>query len=131
MRRSVSVALIGAGVPGLCAAHELKTEGQRVRTNSVARGVRPAQSRPGSRDRLRQPLPSSAHQPPQTAHGILGLPILETRKWGPENVPAVLWFLNKFAREFGLVELTRFNAEVVRVMSRESFEAVVVCTRNF
>lgn len=62
----------------------------------------------------------------------------------------VLWFLNRFADEFGLHELTRFGSEVVRVervgerseswvvesrsadsesgLSREVFEAVVVCS---
>nr|XP_048329143.1 flavin-containing monooxygenase FMO GS-OX5-like [Ziziphus jujuba var. spinosa] len=65
------------------------------------------------------------------------------------NQEEMLWFLNKFADDFGLVELVRFNSEVVRVeqieerdkewsvewrtrgcdsVSREVFESVVVCT---
>ncbi|XP_062115686.1 flavin-containing monooxygenase FMO GS-OX5-like isoform X3 [Humulus lupulus] len=166
MGRSVSVGVIGAGVAGLCAARELKSEGHRVVV--FEKGDRiggtwvydpRVESDPLSLDSARDIVHGSLYRAlrtnlPRQLMGFLDYPFSKRQNGDSRTFPGheeVLWFLTKFAHDFGLVGLVRFNTEIVRVgrvgerngewlvesMTRgsdsvsEVFEAVVVCTGNF
>ncbi|KAL2511459.1 Flavin-containing monooxygenase FMO GS-OX-like 3 [Abeliophyllum distichum] len=159
MVKSLKVAVIGAGVAGLASARELGREGHHVvvyeksdqlggtwvydpRVDSDPLGVDP------NRKIVHSSLYSSlcANFPRQ----LMGFSdyTFQIRKNGElKTFPGheeVLKFLNEFAMDFGLVELIRFNTEVVRVervndqwmiksrrmsglILEEAFDAVVVC----
>ncbi|KAL2511476.1 Flavin-containing monooxygenase FMO GS-OX-like 3 [Abeliophyllum distichum] len=161
MEKSLKVAVIGAGVAGLAAARELRREGQKVvvvyeksdqlggtwvydpRVESDPLGLDP------NREIVHGSLYSSlCTNLPRQLMSFSDYPF-EIRKNGelrtfPDH-EEVLEYLNKFARDFGLVELIRFNTEVVRVQRvndqwivgsrsttsdlslEEAFDAVVVC----
>ncbi|RDY04277.1 Flavin-containing monooxygenase FMO GS-OX-like 3, partial [Mucuna pruriens] len=87
---------------------------------------------------------------PRQLMGFLDYPFPNRENGDSRTFPGheeVLWFLNRFADEFELRGLTRFGSEVVRVervdeswvvesrtrdlLSRESFQAVVVCSGHF
>ncbi|KAK7243396.1 hypothetical protein RIF29_38191 [Crotalaria pallida] len=168
MSRSLKTAVIGAGVAGLAAARELRREGHEVtvfektdhlggtwsyepRTDSDPVGVDP------TRETIHTSLYFSLRTNlPRQLMGFLDYPFPDREKGDLRTFPGheeVLWFLMKFAEEFGLRELIRFETEVVRVervegmseseswvvesrnrdslLSRESFEAVVVCSGHF
>ncbi|PON84802.1 Flavin monooxygenase-like [Trema orientale] len=167
MGPSVSVAVIGAGVAGLCAARELKSEGHRVVLFEKASCIGGTwaydprvESDPLSLDPDREIVHGSLYRSlrtnlPRQLMGFSDYPFVKRQNGDPRTFPGheeVLRFLNEFATEFGLVELGRFNTEVVRVtrvgtrsdkwlvesktrgsdsVSREVFEAVVVCAGNF
>lgn len=171
MAPSLNVAVIGAGPAGLCAARELHREGHRVvvfeksdqvggtwrydqRTDSDPLGVDP------SREIVHGSMYLSLRTNlPRQLMGFLDYPFPECRENGdPRTFPGheeVLWFLNKFADDFGLRELIRFNTEVVRIervegkmdewvvesksrrggecdsVVQDVFRAVVVCSGHF
>ncbi|KAI9115387.1 hypothetical protein K1719_013706 [Acacia pycnantha] len=165
MARSVKVAVIGAGVSGLVAARELEREGHQVvvfekshriggtwaydpRTESEPLGVDP------NREIIHSSLYLSMRtNVPRQLMGYLDYPFVKRETGDQRTFPGheeVLRFLDGFAEEFGILELTRFESEVVRVelvrerkeegwlvewrsrgsesLSRETFEAVVVCS---
>ncbi|KAF4347099.1 hypothetical protein G4B88_025142 [Cannabis sativa] len=167
MSRSLNVAVIGAGVAGLCAARELKTQGHRVTIFEKANQIggtwaydTRVESDPLSLDPTREIVHGSLYRSlrtnlPRHLMGFLDYPFEKRPNGDSRTFPAhreVLCFLTKFANEFGLVELVRFNSEIVRVervgerndewlvesitrgcdsVSGEVFEAVVVCSGNF
>ncbi|KAK7323352.1 hypothetical protein VNO77_26823 [Canavalia gladiata] len=165
MPSTLKVAVIGAGVAGLAAARELSREGLEVvvfektdhlggtwkydpRTDSDPIGVDP------NREVVHTSLYNSLRTNlPRQLMGFLDYPFPNREKGDPRTFPGheeVLWFLNKFADEFGLRALIRFGTEVVRVervggrsdswvvewrtrdsVRKENFEAVVVCSGHF
>ncbi|KAK4285404.1 hypothetical protein QN277_002104 [Acacia crassicarpa] len=170
MVQSLTVAVIGAGVAGLCAARELLREGHTVvvfeksdqiggtwrydpRTDSDPIGIDP------TREVVHGSLYLSLRTNlPRQLMGFLDYPFPENRENGdPRAFPGheeVLWFLNKFADDFGIRELIRFNREVLRIervdgrndkwiieskshdgggdsLFQEFFQAVVVCSGHF
>lgn len=170
MERSVRVAVIGAGVAGLCAARELLREGHRVVIFEKADRVGGAwiydpriESDPLGIDPTRETVHSSLYRSlrtnlPRQLMGFLDYPLPKREDGDPRAFPGheeMHWFLNKFANDFGLVELVKFNTEVIRVArvdqqridewlvesvtrenssvtaNREVFEAVIVCTGIF
>ncbi|KAI4323508.1 hypothetical protein L6164_023106 [Bauhinia variegata] len=124
MDRSVKVAVIGAGYLGSPRASTGRSPGRR----------------PREKPPHRRPL-----------MGFLDYPFSKEETGDRRTFPGheeVLRFLDKFAKEFGLHSLIRFNTEVVRVeqvngewavesktqgsvSERETFEAVVVCTGRY
>lgn len=170
MVRSVRAAVIGGGVAGLCAARELQLEGHRVVIFEKADRLGGTwvydpriESDPLGVDPTREIVHSSLYRSlrtnlPRQLMGFLDYPLPKREDGDPRSFPGheeMLWFLNRFADDFGLVELVKFNTEVVRVArvdpersdgwlvesvtreggpltaSREVFEAVVVCTGTF
>ncbi|KAI4323517.1 hypothetical protein L6164_023115 [Bauhinia variegata] len=166
MNRSVKVAVIGAGVSGLSAARELQREGHRVVVFEKHHRIGGAwvydprtESDPLSVDPNRETIHSSLYLSlrtnlPRPLMGFLDYPFSKEETGDPRTFPGheeVLRFLDKFADEFGLHSLIRFNTEVVRVeqidsdwvvesnprgsasgsQERETFEAVVVCTGHY
>ena len=168
MGRTVRVAVIGAGPFGLCAARELQREGHRVvvfekrdRIGGTWAYDPRTESDPLSRDPAREIVHGSLYRNlrtnlPRQLMSFSDYPFSKREGGDPRSFPGheeVLRFLNEFARDFGLVELVRFETEVVRVarvgrrkdewlvetrttrgndsVSREVFEAVVVCCGNF
>ncbi|KAL5543691.1 hypothetical protein UlMin_007475 [Ulmus minor] len=167
MTRSIRVAVIGAGVAGLCAARELQTEGHQVvvfekldRLGGTWVYDPNIESDPLGLDPNREIVNGNIYSSlranlPRQIMGFSDYPFSKRENGDPRTFPCheeVLWFLNKFAEDFGLAELTRFNSEIVRVgrvggrreewlvefrtrgsdsVSRESFGAVVVCSGNF
>ncbi|XP_054814792.1 flavin-containing monooxygenase FMO GS-OX-like 4 isoform X2 [Prosopis cineraria] len=168
MVQSATVAVIGAGVAGLCAARELLREGHTVvvfeksdqiggtwkydpRTESDPLGIDP------TREVVHSSLYLSLRTNlPRPLMGFLDYPFPENRENGdPRTFPGheeVLWFLNKFADDFGIGELIRFNREVLRIervdarndkwviqsksrggdsLFQDFFQAVVVCSGHF
>ncbi|CAL0326244.1 unnamed protein product [Lupinus luteus] len=165
MSQSLKTAVIGAGVAGLSAARELLREGHIVtvfekadhlggtwfydpRTDSDPIGLDP------NRETIHTSLYLSLRTNlPRQLMGFLDYPFPDRDSGDHSAFPGhqeVLWFLNKFAEEFGLIELVRFNTEVVRVervegksefwvvesrsldsLRQEIFEAVVVCSGHF
>ncbi|PIN20862.1 Flavin-containing monooxygenase [Handroanthus impetiginosus] len=164
MAPPLTVAVIGAGVAGLATARALKVEGHRVIVYEKSNRLGGTwvynprvESDPLSLDPNREIVHSSLYQSlctnlPRQLMGFSDYPF-NTRKYGDlRTFPGheeVLEFLNEFASEFGLVELIRFETEVVRVDradlrsdkwvvesrsgkstelgSEEVFDAVVVC----
>ena len=167
MKHSRKVAVIGAGVSGLTAARELHQEGHIVvvfEKNDRIGGTwvydPQTESDPLGVDPNREIVHSSLYLSlrtnlPTQLMGFLDYPFVKRENGDPRTFPChneVLCFLEKFAEEFGLHKLTRFNTKVVRVermeekkdewvvesksrgsemVTREVFEAVVVCSGHF
>ncbi|KAH7528070.1 hypothetical protein FEM48_Zijuj05G0032600 [Ziziphus jujuba var. spinosa] len=168
MGRSVRAAVIGAGVAGLCAARELQRQGLKVVIFDKADRIGGTwiydpriESDPLGLDPTREIVHSSLYRSlrtnlPRQLMGFLDYPFPNRQNGDPRPFPGheeVLYFLNKFADDFGLRELVKFNSEIVRVapvdetkndewlvewrtrgsdsLSREVFDAVVVCVGNF
>ncbi|KAL1540100.1 aliphatic glucosinolate S-oxygenase [Salvia divinorum] len=159
----LKVAVIGAGASGLVTARALKTEGHRVvvyekseRLGGTWAYDPRVESDPLSLDPDREIVHSSLYRSlrtnlPRQLMGFSDYPF--STDGDPRTFPGhreVLRFINKFATEFGLVELIRFDAEVVRVervdsrndqwlvesrnretSSNELFNAVVVCNGHY
>lgn len=159
------VAVIGAGVAGLAAARALKTEGLDVVVYEKSDKIGGTwaydprvESDPLSLDPNRKIVHSSLYQSlrsnlPRQLMGFSDYPFSTKRNGDPRTFPGheeVLQFLNEFAADFGLVELIRFETEVVRVErvdmrndqwvveSRnyevsfsELFTAVVICNGHY
>ncbi|MED6146480.1 hypothetical protein PIB30_034802 [Stylosanthes scabra] len=159
-RRSVKVAVIGAGVSGLVAARELQREQHDVVVYEQNDGVGGnwiydprTESDPLSLDPNRETVHSSLHVSlrtnlPRALMSFTDYPFLRTES-DPRTFPRhdeVLRYLNRFADEFGVRGVTRFNTRVSRVervkeewvvesvtrgsesVSREVYEAVMVCS---
>ncbi|XP_058106300.1 flavin-containing monooxygenase FMO GS-OX-like 3 [Magnolia sinica] len=166
MARSCKVAVIGAGVSGLVAARELVREGHRVvvfeksdriggtwvydpRVESDPLGLDP------SREIVHGSLYLSLRTNlPRQLMSFLDFPFTATGNGDSRTFPRheeVLAYIEDFTAEFGLLELIRFGAEVVRVSSvdmrninewvvewrtqgsdsipeSEIFDAVVICS---
>ncbi|KAJ1413548.1 Flavin monooxygenase FMO [Sesbania bispinosa] len=160
MNRSLKVAVIGAGVSGLVAARELHRERHNVvvfEQNDSVGGTWAydprTESDPLCLDPNRETVHSSLYASlrtnlPRALMSFRDYPFLRTDT-DPRTFPGhdeVLRFLDRFADEFGIRELTRFSTRVVRVermeeewvvesltggsesVTREVFEAVVVCS---
>ncbi|KAJ7982335.1 Flavin-containing monooxygenase [Quillaja saponaria] len=163
MGQAVKVAVIGAGVAGLYTARELQREGHQVvvfernhrlggvwlydpRTESDPIGIDP------TREIIHSSLyPNMRTNLPRQVMCFTDYPFPRRETGDPRTFPVheeVLWFLNKFAEDFELTELIRFNTEVVRVervdkkkdkwvvesntrgsdsLGQEVFQAVVIC----
>ncbi|XP_028757449.1 flavin-containing monooxygenase FMO GS-OX-like 2 [Neltuma alba] len=165
MARPVKVAVIGAGVSGLVAARELQREGHRVvvfeknhRIGGTWAYDPRTESDPLGVDPNREIIHSSLYlcmrtNLPRQLMGCLDYPFVKRETGDQRTFPGheeVLRFLDGFAEEFGIHELTRFESEVARValagegkedgwsvewrrrgsesLTRETFEAVVVCS---
>ncbi|WVY99774.1 hypothetical protein V8G54_025844 [Vigna mungo] len=166
MSHPLRVAVIGAGVAGLAVARELRREGLDVfvfeksyHLGGTWRYDQRIDSDPVGSDPNREVVHTSLYRSLQTnlprqLMGFLDYPFPDRPDGDSRTFPGheeVLWFLNKFADEFGLVGLIRFGWEVVRVervagrsdswvvesrtcdsvLSREIFGAVVVCSGHF
>ncbi|KAL2326425.1 hypothetical protein Fmac_025483 [Flemingia macrophylla] len=160
MTRSVKIAVIGAGVSGLVAARECQRESHNVVVFEQNDGVGGnwaydprTESDPLSLDPTRETVHASLYLSLRTN---LPRPLMSLRDYpslrsghDPRMFPSheeVLRFINRFAEEFGIREVTRFGTRVVRIarekegwvveslvrgsgsVSREIFEAVVVCS---
>lgn len=160
MNRSVKVAVIGAGVSGLVVARELKRQhhnvvvfeqNDRIGGNWIYNPK--TESDPLSLNPNRETVHSSLYislrtNLPRQLMSFRDYPFSKSES-DPRTFPGhdeVLRFLDRFADEFGIIELTRFGAKVVRVergeegwmiewwsrgsglVTREVFEAVVVCS---
>ncbi|GAA0143889.1 oxygenase [Lithospermum erythrorhizon] len=169
MAKSLKVAVIGAGPAGLVAARELQREGHQVvvyekasrlggiwvydaNVESDLLGIDPNRKivQSGLYHSLRTNLP-------RDLMSFSDYPFAIRENGDSRNFPKheeVLWFLEKFAEEFRLIGLMRFETEVVRVeqvggggdamggewvvesrnggsLKEEVFEAVVVCNGHF
>jgi cation diffusion facilitator CzcD-associated flavoprotein CzcO len=160
MNRSVKVAVIGAGVSGLVVARELKRENHNVvifeQNNRIGGNWifdPKTESDPLSIDPNRETVHSSLYislrtNLPRQLMSFRDYPFVSSES-DPRMFPGhdeVLRFLDRFADEFGIKELTRFDTRVIRVergeegwmieslsrgselVTREVFEAVVVCS---
>ncbi|WJX87227.1 aliphatic glucosinolate S-oxygenase [Trifolium repens] len=160
MNRSVKVAVIGAGVSGLVVARELKRENHNVlvfeQNNRIGGNWiydPKTDSDPLSIDPNRETVHSSLYislrtNLPRQLMSFRDYPFVKSET-DPRMFPGhdeVLRFLDRFADEFGIKELTRFDTRVIRVergekgwmveslsrgselVTREVFEAVVVCS---
>ncbi|XP_039063636.1 flavin-containing monooxygenase FMO GS-OX-like 3 [Hibiscus syriacus] len=166
MGESYKVAVIGGGIAGLLTARELKREGHHVTVFEKANKVggtwlydpRVETDQLGL-DRNREIVHSSLYRSlrvnlPRQVMGFLDYPFTKKEGGDPRHFPGheeVLRFLEDFARDFGLLELIRFEHDVVRVervdetshewvvesrtrdgeskweLNEEVFEAVVIC----
>lgn len=168
MLRSVKVAVIGAGVSGLATARELQREGHQVvvfEKNNRVGGTwvydPKTESDPLGVDPNRETVHSSLYYSlrtnlPRQIMGFYDYPFAKRESGDQRTFPGhqeVLHFLENFARDVGIVELTRFESEVVRVehvgkrkdegwvvewrspgsesLAQETFEAVVVCSGHY
>ncbi|KAL8552771.1 hypothetical protein ACS0TY_001453 [Phlomoides rotata] len=129
---SRTVAVIGAGAAGLCAALELRREGHSVvvyeRENKVG-GIwaytPETELDPMGSDPARRVVHSSLYASlrtnlPREVMGFRVYPFVASRKPGrdPRRFPChgeVLEYLRDFAQEFGLEEMMRFGMEVWHV----------------
>ncbi|XP_073061225.1 flavin-containing monooxygenase FMO GS-OX5-like isoform X1 [Primulina eburnea] len=158
----MEVAVIGAGVSGLATARALKSSGHRIvvfeKLNQLGGtwSFDPrVESDPLGLDPTREIVHGSLYKSlctnlPRQLMGFSDYPFPESKNGcSGDYFPGheeVLKFLTDFAAEFGLVELIRFDCEVVRVeqvdsrndrwliesicsnqKSEEIFDAVVVC----
>ncbi|KAL9254293.1 Flavin-containing monooxygenase FMO GS-OX-like 1-like protein [Drosera capensis] len=161
----VAVAVIGAGAAGLVAARELKREGHGVTVfekSGKVGGIWVYDPQVDSDDPIRgEETQLQVHSSmylslrtnlPRPLMGFSDFPLTEESHYGdPRMFPGhheVLSFLNHFAAEYGLLDLIRFNTEVVRVessltengrrwvvdavasggiYSKDVFDAVVIC----
>ncbi|KAI3416822.1 Flavin-containing monooxygenase, partial [Psidium guajava] len=168
-KRSVKAAVIGAGMSGLVAARELRREGHQVvvfERGSEVGGTwvydPRVESDPLGLDPAREVVQSSMYKSlrvnlPRPIMGFSDYPFGANQSAGvdPRQFPGheeVLRFLRGFAEDFGVVELVRFEHEVVRVervvegrndewvvewrtrdgeACSEVFEAVVVCNGKY
>lgn len=122
--------MIGAGVSGICAARELQQEGHGVVI--LEKGSRLGglwiydpriHSDPTGVDPTREIVHRSADRSmrsnlPRHLMCFLDYPFPTRENGDPRLFPgheAVVWFLNKYAEDHNLVELVRFNTEVVGV----------------
>ncbi|GMH00606.1 hypothetical protein Nepgr_002445 [Nepenthes gracilis] len=130
MVRSLTVAVIGAGVAGLLAARELQREGHRVvvyEKSSKLGGLWAYDPRVESDELGLDPGREIVHGSiylslrtnlPRELMSFSDFRLTEREYGDPRTFPGhkeVLSFLEDFAREFGLIELIRFKTEVVRV----------------
>ncbi|GAA0158568.1 oxygenase [Lithospermum erythrorhizon] len=159
MALSVKVAVIGAGASGLLVARELQREGHNnivvyekaSRLGGLWLYDPRTESDPLSVDPNREIVHSSLYSSlrtnlPREVMDFSDFPFVVREDGDRRNFPRheeVLKFLENFARDFGLVDLIRFNEEVVKikqndgdwvvesrnggVYSKEMFKAVVVC----
>ncbi|KAI4311659.1 hypothetical protein MLD38_036538 [Melastoma candidum] len=162
------VAVIGAGAAGLVAARELRREGHGVvvfeRSNRVGGTwvyTKETESDPLGIDGARNVIQSSMYSSlrtnlPREVMGFRDYPFVATGqgfRGDPRRFPGheeVLGYLERFGREFGLVEggIVRFEKEARRVwrgedgrwkvawmngreLAEEVFDAVVVCNGHF
>ncbi|KAL3516966.1 hypothetical protein ACH5RR_023868 [Cinchona calisaya] len=161
MARSLKVAVIGAGVAGLVTARELQREGHQVvvyeKSNQIGGTwvYNPqVESDPVGLDPKREIVHSSLYYSLQTnlprhLMGFSDYPFNVKKNGVLRDFPGhqeVLQFLNNFVQDFGIIDLIRFDCEVVRVEQEndrwvvewrkfgeelssldERFDAVVVC----
>ncbi|KAM0934339.1 putative flavin monooxygenase, FAD/NAD(P)-binding domain superfamily [Dioscorea sansibarensis] len=156
MARSVKAAVIGAGPGGLVAARELRREGHEVTVFEKSTSVGGTWVYNPATDSDRVAVHGSLYRSlrtnlPRQLMGFLDYPFPGPSESfvDPRAFPAheeVLAYLESFARAFGVLEMVRFGAEVVRVclardggewnvewrsddgsVAEERFEAVVVC----
>ncbi|CAK9159366.1 unnamed protein product [Ilex paraguariensis] len=165
MAQSLKVAVIGAGVSGLAVARELQREGHRVvvyekqnRLGGTWMYDPRVETDPLGLDPNREIVHSSIYfslrtNSPRHLTGFSDYLFTSKQYGDSRNFPGheeVLKFLDDFAKDFGLVELIRFNTEVVRVERVDSridewvvesrtsglstediFEAVMVCSGHY
>ncbi|KAL4361771.1 hypothetical protein GQ457_04G039610 [Hibiscus cannabinus] len=166
MGQCYKVSVIGGGTAGLVAARELQREGHHVTVFEKANRVGGTwlydprvETDPLGIDPNREIVHTSLYKSlrvnlPRQVMGFLDYPFLKKDGGDPRHFPGhqeVLRFLEDFARDFGLMELIRFEHEVVRVelvdeashewvvesrtrtteskweSKEEIFEAVVIC----
>ncbi|KAH7862377.1 hypothetical protein Vadar_004045 [Vaccinium darrowii] len=165
MECSLKVAVVGAGVAGLVTARELLREGHRVvvyeKSNQLG-GIWVYDPRvepdPLGVDPNREIVHNTLYYSlrtnlPRDLMGFSDYPFTDRVYCDARNFPGhaeVLKFINDFAKEFGLIELVRFETEVVRVervkseedewvvesrmtegSGEEEFQAVVICTGHY
>lgn len=167
---ALKVAVIGAGVAGLCAARELKREGHDVVLYEKANQIGGTwvynpeiESDPIGLNPDRKIIHSSLYRSlctnlPKQLMGFSDYPFRFNQENGDDyqnftGHERVLEFLNNFAADFGIVELVKFNNEVVRVEKmgsssgkdnddywvvesrrdeeEERFDAVVICNGHY
>lgn len=165
MASPLKVAVIGAGVAGLASARALKSEGHVAVIYEKSKKLGgtwvydpQVESDPLGLDPNREIVHSSLYHSlrtnlPRQLMGFSDHPFSTLKNGDPRTFPGheeVLEFLNEFATHFGLVELIRFETEVVRVervdfrsdqwvvesrnnesSSNENFDAVVVCNGHY
>ncbi|XP_039141525.1 flavin-containing monooxygenase FMO GS-OX5-like isoform X2 [Dioscorea cayenensis subsp. rotundata] len=160
MARSVKTAVIGAGPGGLVAARELRREGHEVTIFEKSTRVGGTWVYDPTTDSDRVAVHGSLYcslrtNLPRQLMGFLDYPFPGPSESfvDPRAFPVheeVLAFLEGFARDFGVLEMVRFGAEVVRVwlegdggewsvewrnedgsVAEERFEAVVVANGHF
>ncbi|XP_039141823.1 flavin-containing monooxygenase FMO GS-OX5-like isoform X1 [Dioscorea cayenensis subsp. rotundata] len=160
MARSVKTAVIGAGPGGLVAARELRREGHEVTVFEKSTRVGGTWVYDPSTDSDRVAVHGSLYRSlrtnlPRQLMGFLDYPFPGPSESfvDPRAFPAheeVLAFLEGFGRDFGVLEMVRFGAEVVRVwlardggewsvewrnddgsVAEERFEAVVVANGHY
>ncbi|XP_059318259.1 flavin-containing monooxygenase FMO GS-OX5-like isoform X1 [Lycium ferocissimum] len=161
MAQSRKVAVIGAGVSGLVTARELQREGHRVTVFEKSNKLGglwvynpQIETDPLSVDPNREIIHSSLYKSlrtnlPRQLMSFSDYPFKGEINGKILNFPGheqVLKFLNEFAEDFGITDLIRFNAEVVRVAQvdfeengwvvkskvdelslEEVFDSVVIC----
>ncbi|XP_039141522.1 flavin-containing monooxygenase FMO GS-OX5-like isoform X2 [Dioscorea cayenensis subsp. rotundata] len=157
MARSVKTAVIGAGPGGLVAARELRRQGHEVTVFEKSTSVGGTWVYDPTTDSDRVAVHGSLYRSlrtnlPRQLMGFLDYPFPGPSESfvDPRAFPAheeVLAYLEGFARDFGVLEMVRFGAEVVRVwlegdggewsvewrnedgsVAEERFEAVVVAS---
>ncbi|KAK4414662.1 Flavin-containing monooxygenase FMO GS-OX-like 7 [Sesamum alatum] len=130
MAPPLKVAVIGAGMAGLAAARALNVEGHQVSVYEKSNRLGGTwvydprvESDPLGLDPDREVVHGSLYSSlrtnnPRQLMGFSDYPFGSRTNGDSRTFPGheeMLSFLNEFAEEFGLVELIRFNTEVVRV----------------